>query len=456
VTNRLKQAPNGKPKPMGELGATGLRIFAGRVDEEFERQLRDQRTRYKLFQEMADNDATIGAGIRAMTLLARQVEWTFEHEQETDPRLELLNDAKASLAHTWEDFIAEALMAMFIYGWAFHETVYATLPTGVIGWYRFAPRSADSLEQWVYDEAKRQVIALEQRPPPSYQLVRIPMAKGLLFRTESLKDNPEGRSILRNCYRSWYFKKQIENIEGIGIERDLAGLPVLYAPPQLFDQQASADDQATLNTIKDIVRNIKRNEQEGVALPMVYDTQTGNPLYKLELLSSGGDRQFNTSEVIQRYDLRILQTMMADFLQVGHEKVGSFALASSKTHLFAVSLGTYLDQISAPFNRQAIPELLALNGMETEDPPRLVHGDIEAQDMAEFGQFLTALSSAGMPLFPDMALENVLRTMLGVKPLSQREWKQREAEREEERQLELAMAQAQPQGEKPHDDADTP
>ena len=31
--------------------------------------------------------------------------------------------------------------------------------------------------------------------------------QALLFRTKSRKDNPEGRSILRNAYRPWYFKE---------------------------------------------------------------------------------------------------------------------------------------------------------------------------------------------------------------------------------------------------------
>lgn len=33
--------------------------------------------------------------------------------------------------------------------------------------------------------------------------------------------DPEGKSILRNAYRSWYFKKRIQEIEGIGIEATL-------------------------------------------------------------------------------------------------------------------------------------------------------------------------------------------------------------------------------------------
>ena len=82
-------------------------------------------------------------------------------------------------------------------------------------------------------------------PPPSYNLYTIPIDKALLFRTKSRKDNPEGRSILRNAYRSWYFKRRIQEVEGIGIERDLAGLPVMYAPADL--DIWNPDDEQTQN-----------------------------------------------------------------------------------------------------------------------------------------------------------------------------------------------------------------
>ena len=57
------------------------------------------------------------------------------------------------------------------------------------------------------------LIGMTQQPPPDYGLLTIPISKAMLFRTESAKDNPEGRSILRNAYRSWYFKRRIQEIE---------------------------------------------------------------------------------------------------------------------------------------------------------------------------------------------------------------------------------------------------
>ena len=81
----------------------------------------------------------------------------------------------------------------------------------------------------------------------------IPRAKCLLFRPTAYKSNPEGRSILRTAYRPWYNLTQIENIEGIGIERDLAGLPVVKVPPEVMAGKgggASAEANAIYQAVR--------------------------------------------------------------------------------------------------------------------------------------------------------------------------------------------------------------
>ena len=169
---------------------------------------------------------------------------------------------------------------------------------------------------------------MTQMPPPDFGTFTIPIEKALLFRTKSRKNNPEGRSILRNAYRSWYFKRRIQEIEGIGIERDLAGLPVIHGPEDLdiWDDQNKDAVKARLG-LEEMVRSIRRDEMEGVVLPAGYT---------LELLSSGGTRQFDTNAIINRYDTRIAMTVLADFIFLGHDKTGSWALSSDKTELFAV------------------------------------------------------------------------------------------------------------------------
>lgn len=202
---------------------------------------------------------------------------------------------------------------------------------------------------------------------------------------------------------SWYFKRRIEEIEAIGIERDLAGLPVLTPPEGLDIWNPNDANAAALKAAAEkIVKSVRRDEQEGVLKPHGWE---------LELLSTGGRRQFETSEIINRYDQRIAMSILADFILIGHERVGSFALTSSKTHLFAVALGSFLDSIAEVVNRHAIPRLLALNGLRVERPPVLVHGDVETPDLAEVAAYVQSLALSGAALFPDPALERHLRQL---------------------------------------------
>ena len=227
-------------------------------------------------------------------------------------------------------------------------------------------------------------------------------SNGMLFRTESVKDNPEGRSILRNAYRSWYFKRRIQEIEAIGIERDLAGLPVIHAPErvEIWDQDP---DMVKINgALITMVKNLRRNESEGLVLPHGYEA---------ELLSTGGTRQFDTNAIINRYDTKIAQTVLADFIMLGHEKTGSFALSSDKTELFSVALGAFLDIICETFNNQGIPSLIDINGSHfdgIEDYPTLAHGDVDKRDITKLSTFLKDMVGTGI-LIPDEELEDYVR-----------------------------------------------
>ena len=115
----------------------------------------------------------------------------------------------------------------------------------------------------------------------------------------------------------------------------------------------------------------------------------------------------------------IAGTMLADFILLGHEKSGSWALSSDKTELFGVALGAYLDEIAAVFNRHAIPRLLQVNGMPLNAPPHLVHGDIETVDLERLGNFIKALSQSGAAIFPNPELEAWLAAQAGMPATSE-------------------------------------
>lgn len=411
-----------------EIGATGLKRTGGFVQEEFLPELKDDKA-IKVFKEMRDNSPIAGALIFAITSLLRQIKWSTKPGTEDKDGIEkakFLQECMDDMSTSWVDVISE-VTSMFPFGWALLEPVYkkrlgyqdetSEVPTskfndGRIGWRKMPLRAQETKSKWVFDEKTGGLVAMEQRTDDGTTNKEIPIVRALLFRTQIYKGNPEGRSIFRNAYRPWYFMKRIEEIEAIGIERDLAGLPVMYLPPEYMDPNATEEIKAAYKMYQDMVVNTRRDKQEGMCLPSIYD-DSGNQLLKFELMSSGGGRTFDTDSVITRYAQYITMTVLADWLLLGHENVGSFALSTNKSNLFGIALGAWKDNILAVFNDHAVPRLFRMNGFPVENLPTIVAEDIESPDLASIGSIIMALASAGAPPFPNDDLLKRIYQMAG-------------------------------------------
>lgn len=399
---------------MRPLGVTGLRQWSGYIDEEFLAPLRGPR-RFRIYAEMHDNEPLLAASLLAIELLIKQVQWSVEPvsndpaaEQAAQFARECLFD---DMALSWHSTLSE-ILSMLVYGWSTHEILYkrrqgdqrdpqqsSRFTDGKIGWAGFEIRSQDTLQRWLFDEQTRQLIGLEQRPWGGYLgsgLIQLPLEKLLLFRLRAHKDNPEGVSMLRSAYVPWYHKARIRELQGIGVERDLVGLPVLYCDPRILDGRNGQYSQQ-YNAYKKMIQNLRVNENHGVLLPHV-ETEHGNKLYELTLLSARGQtgKQFDTVAIVEQLNMELVIALFTDLLLLGHEQVGSFALASSKTTLLATAIGAILDTICDVINRQALPRLWRLNAMPLATLPHLAHGDVEAVDIGELSQGVLRLSQAGL------------------------------------------------------------
>lgn len=400
-----------------EIGRIGQYRYGGIIYEEYLRELQGTKG-VEVYKEMADNDETIGAILFVVEMLMRQCSFNVEPGGDTakdKEAAEFVESCMNDMQSSWQDTVSE-IVSFLTYGWSYHEIVYkrrmgktrdpklsSKYNDGLIGWRKLPLRSQDTLWEWQYEDNSDDLKGMIQSPPPTYEHFTIPLEKALHFRTKSRKDNPEGRSILRSAYRSWYFKKRIQEIEGIGLERDLAGFPVLTGPENadLWDAE-DPDMVASLAAAQNIVTNIRRDAKEGLVLPSGW---------KLELLSSGHRKMFDTNQIIERYDKRIATTVIADFIMLGQDAVGSFALSSDKTRLFALAIGTYLDQICEVFNTQGIPRLIDLNGDHFKgitEYPKMVHGDIEDANLEKLGSFINQMVTSGV-LIPDEKLEDFVR-----------------------------------------------
>ncbi len=399
---------NKKSADFLELGRSGLRHFGGLIHQEFLTSLRG-RQGIAAYREMSDNDAVIGASLSIMEQTIRKATWFIEPKgnSQLDMRAsEHLEQCMNDMSHTWDDMITE-ILTYFSYGWSWMEVVYkmrkgdvrdpkrkSKFDDGRIGWRKIALRLQTSLHQWDLDD-NGGIQGMIQNPAPSFDLKYIPISKSLLFRTRKIGNNPEGRSALRNSYRPWFIKKNIEEIEAIGIERDLIGMPVVK-PPEGFDID-SEENSGVKSAVQNLLYALRRDEQDGVFLP---------PGWEIEVLGAGNAtrRQFDIDKVINRYDKRIAMTTLTQAIMLGADRVGSFAL--SKTHtddFFLVAAQGYMIGIAETLNMFAVPELFKRNpefaGLVKDGKnPELVPGKISAPSLEEVGDYVKNVSDAGFDL----------------------------------------------------------
>jgi len=415
------------------IGDSGLKRYSGYVQDEYIKALIGKKGAYT-YKEMSDNDPIVGTIIFTITQIIKRTRWFAEPAKDLPPGMEAAAEGAKIYAEglledmedTWEEVINE-ILTMLIYGYAPMEVTYkfrrgknsdrrlhSKFNDGKIGIRKLALRPQETIERWEFD-SNGEWIGVHQQPPEGGPIY-LPREKLVLFKTTSVKGNPEGRSILRNAYRPWFMKKKLEIIEAVGAERDLAGYPVLYLPSDLIQRARAGDAKllAVYNTYKQIIRNIRRDEQEGVILPGDRDAKTGERLYELTLLTSGSKRNFDTNSILQRYTQEISSSVLADFVLLGHNARGTQALATTKVDVFLMALQGFQDVIAATLNRVLLPQLWELNQFPEELMPKYNADDTQNINAGDLATLLGNLSSAGMPLFPDPELEKHVRDIAGL------------------------------------------
>lgn len=417
---RQKQGPYSMVGKFQELGvASDSNPSWGIRADEFLPDLRGLRG-IKRYREMSENDSTVGAILSAMTLMVRSTPWRIEDgSQEARDLVEYslynLEDA------TFQEFISEVL-TFLPYGFSVHEIVARPARQNANGWVtlrKLAPRAQWTLDRFDADE-NGNIKGVYQIA--AQRSAYIPYSKLLHFRTTSASGDPAGRSVLRSAYESWYFARRIREIEAVAIERELNGVPVLKMPAEYMAADATDAQKRTLEAMKRIGRDLKRNELGFALLPSdTYTDEQGKisevPMMSLELIASEGKRDIDTNTTILRYEQSMARSALADFVTLGSNDRGSFALSKSKSDLFLTALTGYLDNIAAVLNRKLIPTLCGWNGIAEKDYPRVTHGTVAPTDLGELGEFLRRLTLAGFDFRQDPKTEAYLREISGLPPM---------------------------------------
>lgn len=377
-------------KPSGFMTIKGK--FEHDIDKEVENRLRGHRALVE-FYKMSQNDAICGAIILALTKIFQDIEWKAE------------DDEQGILAQSLENVgwkkILEDILTFFIYGHSVMETVLKEENNQVV-WDRMYYRPQTTIMDWKF-KSNGDLAYFTQVAQGN--IVDIKASKCLLFTNLATQSNPKGKSLFRNAFRDWYYKTNIEQVEAIGIERDLTGLPVLKAPESAELQ----DETGALNELGKwawtTVRNIKRNSQEGLVLP---------PEWQFELVGSPGKRQFDLNEVIARFSGNMALSMLSQFLILGViNSSGSFALSKEQSSLFYKAIEGFASNVCYTVNNQFIgtKSLQIFNNLPKQ--PKLVATGIDKPDLNDLASFLGRTLKFNV-ITPDDKLEDFLRNFAAL------------------------------------------
>ncbi len=427
----IKKAKSDKPTEKA-LGIVGMRAASGKVEEEFIYDLRWPEAG-KVYQEMASNDAIVGAGLYLIETVVRKAKWEVKPASDESADVEHAAFIESCMHdmedQTWDDFVCEVL-SMLTYGFSFHEILYkvrrgpqekdpalrSKYSDGKIGWQELPVRSQATLDEWVFDETTGKPIEFIQDPGrvgADGDKVNIHLEGNLLFKTKSSRNNPEGQSILRKAYRSWFFKKYIEELEGIGVERNLAGIPHLQ-PAEGVDLFNPDDERMVemLGWAQDIVDDLRQDRNHGLITPFGWT---------LTLLNSKSGSSMDTDTIIHRYDSRIAMAMLADIIVMGGDRTGSFALAEVKNDLFIASLQALLNNICGILNTKAIPKLFAFNNIILDEYPQIIAGDLQTPSLKEIALLFRAMK---IDVYNNKALYNFLVGLINAPQVTDEEYEE--------------------------------
>jgi len=397
------------------LGVAGDNTSNGQIRaDEFLPELRGKKAIRK-YREMRDNDSTIGAVMYATEQVLRDVDLKVmpaNDSAEAKKEAEFVESVLDDMDHTLDDHIAESLSNLS-YGFAWFEVIYKRRngPTersdkkrskysdGRMGVRKIAIRAPWTISRFDVDQQTGDVKGIYQDGSGYNNSNYIPTRKSLYYRTTTINGDPAGRSILRNAYTSYEYVNNLQSIEAIAVERELAGIPVARIPAEYLSGDATASQSGFVNNLQSILRDVKFNEQGYIILPSdTYPDKDGAPtnqkLVDVELMSSSGSRNIDIDPIVRRYQHDIARSVLSEFLMLGGGNTGSYALSKSKTDLFLRALESYIQAIVDVLNKQLVERLWELNGLNYDLMPTIVAGDVAPHDLREIAAFLRNLNGA--------------------------------------------------------------
>jgi phage gp29-like protein len=398
---RLQRNGNQPKPPLTELGATGTHIFGGLLQHQDYNATLVAPEAYDVYDKMR-NDGQVRAALTAIKLPLLNADWYIESasdsatDREIAERLE--RNLMAEMTVSWRNFLRQALLHLD-YGSMPFEKVWR-LDDGLVMLRKLAPRLPRTIQKWLVDESGG-LAGVEQYAPTAtdFVMVTIPVSKLLLFVNDLEGSNYRGISILRSAYGHWYMKDGLYRVQCIALEKRGLGVDV-----GTLKGEARTDDHK--RDLERVLMSLHAHEKQFM---VEIDEQVG---YRLEGIGSG--RVLDPLPAIEHHDVRIVRSILAEFLAMGQGSTGSLAMHRDKSAFFMMALGGIANQLSDTINAHLIRPWVDYNWNVTEYP-QLRYSRLESRDLQTWADAVLKLSQAAV-ITADPDIEKEARSLLDLPP----------------------------------------
>jgi hypothetical protein len=421
---------------LAEVGFTGLSTIAGQIIEEQNRAFRFPAF-LKTVVEMR-TDPTVAAALNVYRMMLTRVQWHVsppDNATETEKtRAKFIESCMSDMEGTWPQFMAE-VVTYLEYGFSVQEKVFRRRLTrngskfndGLVGLRKLAPRPQDTIRHWNFSEDGRELVSVGQSirnmensaryqnlADPQTGLITIKRDKFLLFSADSVKGNPEGKSVLKSVYLPYKQLALLKDQLMLGVSKDISSVPVIYIPPKYMAADASDAEKAVYQAYLNAAQAVADGKQRSLVMPQVYD-DNDNKLFEFSLMEAKGTNKFDIPKIIEQLQNDILTALCADVLKNGQTESGTFSIKDTKTNLCAMAMEHRLNEIRDVLNNDLVAQLFALNGWSQERLPTFEYGDIADVDSEAWSKALQRAASVGLVEI-DRPILNKTREVLGVAP----------------------------------------
>lgn len=350
---------------LGRRGATGTQLWRGYLFEEYQSELANFKRRLEIYEQMRA-DGGVSALLSVIGLPIRAADFMVKGEDAE--QVAFVEETLEGLG-SFDELLRQILL-MLDYGVVLFEKMFAVRDDGMLTLTGLEWRHPRTIERWLTYEDGGGLRAVVQRTygDTGKDEVEIPAEKLARFTYRQVGDNFEGRAILRDAYKHWWYKDALYRLSAIASERLGVGIPILKTPRRIGERE----QEEALETL----RRMRANRESGIQCP---------DDYQFEMLTAGG---FENFDLIEHHDSQIARVGLAQFLVLGlGSRGGSFALSESHLRLFQVSLESLLRFVCGTFTDQVITPLLLWNFGKAEAH---LEGALRPIDRDYFGQFAYA------------------------------------------------------------------